>query len=644
MGITYSVIADISQNVSNGTKTYYGKNGNTIGLTRSNEPKIKTKDRGNEEEPLKNYKQYHHKFPENNAWWSVTYELEAINHGSNKQEGLNKVGFKTYKALKVVYWLRDEHNSFPLIIGLGTDTVTYFKRSETITNRWEKADKIIHPADLSDYNRVLCELNKNFRNVVIVSINADNKQNYCGHPSVKQGESTPNDCEEKPTFPTVKVTCNGWTTKGFDRYNHKLCDNTSMRILSALYSDSVYSFEKRDVYTQISEVNVYYSSDDAARKKPLITELVISTGISEYYTFNDGFTKIDLDGNGLTCHLDELNCRQNNIVVANVSKKENYCCKCRCERDKERIRVTKNTGSANAPSGYSIYEHTLESTGDQASPKPSFNKHRFRDDPKDFTWSESSMTDIKKVYVYFCDNNTNMPLLIYVDKGSGYGKWFKRTSGGSTTWISDDSSSLQSKFPESEANGEINKALLEICKVFKLNCEHPSSSDNGKASGEPALGGKAKGPKQGDSETDSSLNSPFPETKTSSVERSNSIETVPKIEITQEGRDNSGQDQPSDPNKTNVANSNIREGEGHTNGIDDIEQSNNSENGNLSPSPKNSPTVPLELPISLEKVRQFFESIGFTTDKLIKAASIGGFGAVSIGTGKLIHFCITRPV
>ncbi|EKX72613.1 hypothetical protein BEWA_044540 [Theileria equi strain WA] len=170
MGGRYSVI-DIAKDTNNNAQTtYYGRNGYSITLFRTDEPKIKIKD-GDEKQQLKNYKQYKHKIPEDNAWWSVYYQLQKVEHNGIEQTGFEEKGYlQTHKVVEVVYWLNDKANFFPLIIGLGEGKPTHFKR-ESITNEWKYSD-IVPPADLSDYQRVLGGLNTKFNNVVIVNLNA----------------------------------------------------------------------------------------------------------------------------------------------------------------------------------------------------------------------------------------------------------------------------------------------------------------------------------------------------------------------------------------------------------------------------------------------------------------------------------------
>ncbi|EKX72566.1 hypothetical protein BEWA_050340 [Theileria equi strain WA] len=105
MGGTYSVIVDISMDTKNNAPTtYYG---NSIGLTRKDEPEIRKSDEGEEKQPLQNYKIYKHELPDNSGWSSSTYELKAVNHNGNRQFGLDTVGFKDHKTVEVVYWLND---------------------------------------------------------------------------------------------------------------------------------------------------------------------------------------------------------------------------------------------------------------------------------------------------------------------------------------------------------------------------------------------------------------------------------------------------------------------------------------------------------------------------------------------------------
>ncbi|EKX72431.1 hypothetical protein BEWA_048980 [Theileria equi strain WA] len=472
MGIKHSVIADISQNVSDGKKTYYGKNGNTIGIKRTNEPNITTKHGQEGKQPLKNYKQYHHKLPEDDGWWSVTYKLTSIYHGNEKQVGFEKEGYlNTHKALEVVYWSNDEHNSLPLIIGLGEGNPTYFKR-ENETNRWEYSN-IVPPADLSDYQGVLNQLNENFKNVVIVNLNAKNGQKYCGHPSkdeFKDPKDNPKSCSQNGTsFVTITVSeINGTVPSGFKGLKHSPSGN-KMRVLGTYHGNSMISFKESIVATECGYVNVYYTSGNTT-SKPLLLEL--SNGAdqetSKLYTLtNNKWVPSNLSKNDLTQVLDQENCLRNSIVLANVFNKTGYFC---CSTNKHNIQVHQN--SRNQPVWSELYEHTLQTKGVKETTEPSFNKHRLMEYDKDFTWPGSSMTDIKKIYVYFCGSNTNMPLLVYMDDGEGSGKWLKKIYGGNT-WTEVDSGSLSGIRPtDDNSKDKIGKELHEIGKKLNIGCEH----------------------------------------------------------------------------------------------------------------------------------------------------------------------------
>lgn len=487
MGTRHSVI-DIAKDAKNDVPTTY--DWNTISLTRRDEPVIKTKD-GGDEKPLENYKIYKHELPDNDGWSSTTYELKAVNYKDKQQYGLDtRSGFKTHRTLEVVYWLRDDHNSFPLIIGLGTTNLNYYRRKNETINRWEESG-IIYPATISEYNKLLCKLNNELKSIVIIQLQAGASKSYCGHPSVKQGDSPPEDCEEKTDFPTVSVTCSN-DSKGFDKYTHTCGRGSPMKILSALHSGNRYSFNLKDIDTQYKEVHVYYSSTDHDRNKPLIIELVnFNTGKSEYYTFENKFNR----ANGITKtniidHLDTLNCRQNNIAVADVSQKSGYYCKCKSGKHKE-IQVTPD--SNNVPEGYTSYIHLPADA--------SFNLYRFKDETRKRTFSPIPDKFIG-CYVYFCDKNKNMPLLVYMDKGSEHGGiWLKRTSGGFTTLTDTNLSSLKSHTPSSSSiKQHVEDTLRSICKDLQISgCLHantptiattpaptfPLSSQDGGSSGGP---------------------------------------------------------------------------------------------------------------------------------------------------------------
>ncbi|EKX72812.1 hypothetical protein BEWA_013710 [Theileria equi strain WA] len=503
MGGTYSVVADISRNVSNGVKTSYrGKNGNSIGLTRIDEPEIRKSDEGGEDkDKLRNYKFYYHAIPEDNAWWSVYYQLQRVEHNGIEQTGLDGKGYlSTYREVRIIYWLSDEHNSFPLIIGLGTPNVTYYKRLvNVIGNGWESAG-ITHPADLSDYNKVLCELNNGLKSIVIVNLNAKNGQNYCGHPSVKQGESPPESCKEESKFLTVSVECDSQLHKGFNKYTHKFNDNAPMKILSALHSGNIVSFGKRDISKQYKEVNVYYSSTDSGRNKPLIIGLAhFSGGQSEYYTFDGKLARNhSIKEPKLLDHLDEQNCMRNNIIVADLSKKGRYCCGMSKHRKIQVHQIIRN----NVPAGYTSYLHLPTDSA-------IFSIHRFKSVDHIHTFSNLSGW-ITGIYAYFCNNDLNKPLLLYVNQGSGYGKWFKRTSVESNNWTEDDLSSLKIHTPTFHSIKQPIKDILHnICKeVGIVGCKHApevstesttaspvgsvsNSSDSGSGSSHGGGGGSA---------------------------------------------------------------------------------------------------------------------------------------------------------
>ncbi|EKX73420.1 hypothetical protein BEWA_054770 [Theileria equi strain WA] len=486
MGIKYSVV-DIAKDAKNNvTTTYYGRNGYTITLSRIDNPRI-TKEHGNDEkQSLKNYKQYHHKIPEDNAWWSVYYQLQRVEHNGIEQTGFEEKGYlKTHKALEVVYWSNDEHNSLPLIIGLGEGKPIYFKRKNE-TNRWEYSN-IVPPADLSDYNKVLEGLNKTFSDVVIVNLNADKDKKYCGHPSLNcfksPKDSSESNCSQDSTsFVTITVSeiTGGTVPSGFKCLKHSSSGN-KMRVLGTYHGDSMISFTESTVATECGYVNAYYTSE-SRNDKPLLLELSngADQGTSKLYTLgNNKWVPSNLSKNDLTQVLDYENCMRNNIVLADVSKKEDYHCK--CENKHRRIEVVQNTHDL--PDESELYEHTIKSTGGRETPEPSFNKYRFMDDIKDVTLPESLMTEVKKIYVYLCKSNTNMQLLIYMDNGSEPGKWLRK-SYGDKTWTEANSVSLSGIKPtDSNSKDKIGKELHKIAKELSIGCQHEDSASSGSSPG-----------------------------------------------------------------------------------------------------------------------------------------------------------------
>ncbi|EKX72597.1 splicing factor 3B subunit 1, putative [Theileria equi strain WA] len=454
------------------------------GLTRMDEPEIKKRDENEEKERFCNYKIYKHKLPEGGEWSPTTYELKAINHGNNKQGGFSQVGFKDHKTVEVLYWLSDKHNSFPLIIGLGTSNLTYYKRKNDTSNRWESVERVVYPATLSDYERVLGELNEKFKNLVIIQLQAEADKGYCGHPSVKQGEPPPKDCgSESVNIPTVQVTCSDYN-KGFDKYTHTFGPGSPMRVLSAVYGSNVYSLGKRDISKQYQEVNVYYSSTDRDRIKPLVIGLVPFSGVQyEYYTFENTLNRANgITKTNITSHLDKQNCTQNNIVVANLSNRGRYCCGM---NGHNKIQVFPNAN--HVPAGYASYIHLPNGA--------TFNVHRFTDGSNTHTFPNLSGR-ITGIYAYFCGNDLSKPLLLYVNQGSG-SSWL-RTVGRSDTWVDTGLSSLKSHAPSSSGiTDSIKQELNKICKELRIvGCPHASDTSTTAGHGSPS-GGRGSGGSSG---------------------------------------------------------------------------------------------------------------------------------------------------
>ncbi|EKX73970.1 hypothetical protein BEWA_040080 [Theileria equi strain WA] len=478
MGIKHSVIDIAKDAKNNAPTTYYG---NGISLTRKDEPEIRTSYGRNEKQPLQNYKQYRHKLPESGGWSPTSYELRAVNHGNNKQEGLETKGkFERYREVSVLYWLCDEQNSFPLIIGLGEGKPIYFKRENETTNEWEYSN-IVPPANLSDYQRVLNQLNENFKNVVIVNLNADKDKKYCGHPSLNcfksPTESSDSNCSHNGTTFVIVTVSDCIDTKipsGFKCLKHSPSGN-KMRVLGTYHGNSMISFKESVVATEYRYVNAYYVAGHI-NAKPLLLELSngVDQGTSMLCTLtNNKWVPSNLSKNDLTQVLDQENCLRNSIVMANVSNDETYFCK--CGNNHREIHVKKH--NENLPVGSELYEHTLESTGGRETPEPSFNGHRLMDDIKDVTLPESPVTDVKKIYVYLCKSNTNMQLLIYMDNGSEPGKWLEKIYGGNT-WTEANSVSLSGAKPtDSSSKEKIGKGLHEVCKKLKTGgCGYANSA------------------------------------------------------------------------------------------------------------------------------------------------------------------------
>ncbi|EKX72567.1 hypothetical protein BEWA_050350 [Theileria equi strain WA] len=240
-----------------------------------------------------------------------------------------------------------------------------------------------------------------------------------------------------------------------------------MRILSAAHGDKLHSFNIKDIDTQYQEVNVYYSSTDRGKIKPLIIGLVPFSGTPEYYTF-DGKLKrgYAIRNDNLTKALDQENCLRKNIVVANLSKKGGrYCCGM---NGHNKIQVHHHR--TNVPNGYTSYLHLPTKVENF-----SFNIHKFKDD-KEHVWP-SSINSIRSVHAYFCNNNLSKALLLYVNKGSG-SAWFRRTSGDGNTWTEAGMESLKTHTPSSlSIKQHIEGILHKLCKELSAKeCKHADSA------------------------------------------------------------------------------------------------------------------------------------------------------------------------
>ncbi|EKX73011.1 hypothetical protein BEWA_015720 [Theileria equi strain WA] len=491
MGTKYSVI-DVAKDAENNTPTtYYGRNGYTITLSRKDEPEIDVQNE-DKKEKLLNYKFYYHTIPDDWDGWSVYYQLKRVEYNGVAQSGLETRGnLSNYRRVCVIYWLNDQHNLLPLIIGLDSGSVTYFKRGEdVISNTWKWANNIVPPANLSDYQRVLSELNENFKNVVIVNLNAGNGQKYCGHPSkdeFKDPKDNPENCSQNGTSlvtVTVSEIGGGTVPKGFNCLKHSATDTAKIRILSTYHGNSMISFTESIVATEHKCLNAYYTSGSRSGK-PLLLELSNgeNQGTSTLYTLkNDKWVPPTHSQSDLTKALDQENCMRNNTVVVDLSKKrDKYCCGM---NGHNKIQVLQH--HTNVPDGYTSYMHLNNGYENNFS----FNIHRFKDG-EEHMWP-GSINKIKSVYAYFCKGDGQiMPLLLYVNKGSGYGKWFKRTSG-SNSWIDTDLSSLQSHTPNSPSiTKPIEIILREICKELKIGCQHAPEGNT--AGGEPPVSSQSTG-------------------------------------------------------------------------------------------------------------------------------------------------------
>ncbi|EKX72614.1 hypothetical protein BEWA_044550 [Theileria equi strain WA] len=231
------------------------------------------------------------------------------------------------------------------------------------------------------------------------------------------------------------------------------------------------SFKESIVTTEYKCLNAYYTSENM-NDKPLLLELQeVNQETSKLYTLgNDGkWTSSEFSKDDLTQALDQENCIRNNIVLANVSNKGNYFCKCGNNHREIHVKQQYN----NLPIGSELYEHTLQSTVGKESQKSSFNSHRLMDYSKDVTLPEISVKDTNKIYVYFCDRNKNMPLLVYMDNGSEHGGTWLRKIYGDKTWTEADSGSLSVESPnDSDSKDKIGKLLHEVGKELNIGCEH----------------------------------------------------------------------------------------------------------------------------------------------------------------------------
>ncbi|AFZ80114.1 hypothetical protein BEWA_029650 [Theileria equi strain WA] len=497
--VTWNVHVDISKDTikgkngvykSWGTYKYKGSCGCTITLRKEVEPSVKADaDRNEEKEKLENYKFYYHTIPENWEWLSIYYQLKRVEYNGVAQTGLDGMGsLSTYREVCVIYWLNDYANIFPLMIGLGAGHVTHYKRKNGTTNEWEKAS-IAHPATLSEYQRVLSELNTKFNDVVIVNLNADKDKKYCGHPSFncfKSPTESSSSCSHNGTtfvIVTVSEITGGTVPNGFKGFKHSPSGN-KMRLLGTYHGNSMISFKESVISTEYDYVNAYYTSGSRG-DKPLLLELQEHQGTSKLYTLgNKGeWVPSNLSKNDLTKVLDQENCLRNNIVVADLSNKRGrYCCGMSRHR---KIQVEQHRN--NVPAGYTSYLHLPNGA--------SFNIHRFKSVDHTHTFT-NFYGQITGIYAYFCNKDgKHRPILLYVNKGSGNGKWFKRTSEGGNNWTDQELSSLKTHTPSfPNIKQHIEEELKKVCKEFGIVCEHsPLTSPSGAGSGSSSGSGSSAG-------------------------------------------------------------------------------------------------------------------------------------------------------
>ncbi|EKX72223.1 hypothetical protein BEWA_046870 [Theileria equi strain WA] len=286
----------------------------------------------------------------------------------------------------------------------------------------------------------------------------------------------------------------------YTRYDHQVVgrEDNYFTLPKVNYENNVTDIVNVGVpMPRVTRVSVYYwtpleTPEYRDKNKPLIVKVVKYGRSTPFYYENKGendniqwtlWQMATVSENSLRAKLYLLNCRLNNAVVIDISKRntENYdSCKDKtfdgCHGN-NKMKVEQDIGDTGKLLNYQVYKHSLQ---DSSGGGKKFHIVSFKNDKTPLTGISASYTtpilDVDEVKVYFCKKNPDKPLLLYYNT-SGYHNLYKNNdlASGTGGWVC---AGLLSTDPDKN-HEEVKRILEELGSECKPQPNPASPTDSG---------------------------------------------------------------------------------------------------------------------------------------------------------------------
>ncbi|EKX73074.1 hypothetical protein BEWA_016350 [Theileria equi strain WA] len=392
------VNVDISETKANGA--YSDSCGHSIRITME------------EDNPSKGYKVYTHSF------YGHTGAFYGIKYTANAQK---LPGIQTYygKGVYVYYLSYDCGNKIPLMLGLRSlvSTTEYYKRSDYFSTpkNWTRETSIKNNGD--GLVAALEIISKTLKEVIILNLDETEDQSTY----YVDGSNSPPGVNDDVIICVSSLIYQN----SYQQYKHSLQNNSTFRPLSTIYKGESVQFDDPNIYTfQCSSASLYYWVSNHPNSRPLLLELVPKSGTCKYYrlgtTLDGKIWKLDkrIATQNLKEELDTLNYADTMTHQIDITK--NTTCSYKCFTTGCNVSINATHSSREH---YSQTIQSVETGYIYQFSAGAINQGGIR-----------SQYGVALVYIFhYPKGDDGVPLLIHLPDTSA---WYARVKTKSSSWTS----------------------------------------------------------------------------------------------------------------------------------------------------------------------------------------------------------------